>query len=153
MLGRLRKFPAPPQDERVNDFSVLSPAEQDRIWELAAKIDDSCGISDKEFTELHNLVESTPLIGPKDPQGGPDLEIPPGLKKYWSFHKGAANWRHYDFQSKLLAVQKVRFAELCRQHGWQDGKSPRITMQPIDTWSDNDYNEMTALLDAASCKK
>jgi hypothetical protein len=153
MLIRFHKLRAVPDDDRINDLSVLCPAEQDRVYELGAKLSDAeslPAITDEELLELEKLFESTPLIHPGDPPGGPDLTIPGVLGGFWSGYQGKARMRTSHFGRKLKAVQKFRFVELCRQYGWQEGVPVSSTMQPLNMWSDNDYHEMTALLDIAS---
>lgn len=155
MLNKLdRLSPQPEDDQLVPDISMLSPEGQDRVWELFAKLGNpkdanwAPTMTEEEFVEFEAMLKVLPHIGPHDPDGGPDLDIPRSLQSYWTWSQKAAGWRSYGFH-KLKAVQKVRFVEMCRHYGWREGANIKETMWPLSDWAEKDQLEMSALLSAA----
>lgn len=151
MLVKLDRLDVPSQEPECPDVSLLSPADQDRVFELFRKYRNSPNqigptINRKVRDELEGLLADLPIIGPDDKPAGPKIEVPPALVHYWQWSQSASTWRHYDFW-KLKAVQKIRLAELCRCYGWREGTSPKATMLPLSEWAEQDRNEMTAFLD------
>jgi hypothetical protein len=136
-------------DDKFPDISLLTPADQDRVHELLAKLGDLEGrertITLDEEQELCGMLDGLPLIGPDDRFAGPDLEIPKGLQFYWTWKQPADGWRSYDFH-RLKCVQKVRFIELCAQYGYEKGRE----LAHLSQWRKDDQLEMISLLQAAS---
>jgi hypothetical protein len=154
LLAKLDRLQVPPEEPKFPDISLLSPADQDRVFGLFEKNRDSLDgiepkISANELDELEGLLTDLPIIGPDDKPAGPKIEVPPALVHYWQWSQPASTWRHYDFW-KLKAVQKIRLAELCRYYGCREGTSPKATMLPLCDWTEQDRDEMTAFLDEAA---
>ena len=155
LLAKLDRLRVPPEEPKFPDISLLSPADQDRVFGLFEKNRDSLDeieptkISTHELDELEGLLTDLPIIGPDDKPAGPKIEVPPALVHYWQWSQPASTWRHCDFW-KLKAVQKIRLAELCRYYGWREGTSPKATMLPLCDWTEQDRDEMTAFLDEAA---
>jgi hypothetical protein len=151
MLAKLDRLDVPSQEPECPDVSLLSPAHQDRVFELFRKNRNSLNeieptINRKARDELEGLLADPPVIGPDDKPAGPKIEVPPALVHYWQWNQSTSTWRHYDFW-KLKAVQKIRLAELCRYYGWCEGTSPKARMLPLCDWTEQDRDEMTAFLD------
>ena len=154
LLAKLDRLQVPPEEPKFPDISLLSPADQDRVFGLFEKHRDSLDgiepkISANELDELEGLLTDLPIIGPDDKPAGPKIEVPPALVHYWQWSQPASTWRHYDFW-KRKAVQKIRLAELCRYYGCREGTSPKATMLPLCDWTEQDRDEMTAFLDEAA---
>src|SRR4051794_13439885 len=104
MMARLRRLPRKEEEVNTWDFSLLSPADQDRVSELGKSIMDAKDIQsadlDAIFFELHDLVKHLPFLGRDDPEQGPSIEIPNALARYWQRRQPLSPWRSLDF-SKL----------------------------------------------------
>ena len=122
MMNKLDRLPTRKEEVKVPDFSLLSPAEQDRASELMRLIRDAEDIQadslEPTFIEFRNLVEGLPMLGEHDPEQGPLIEVPDDLRNYWMCNQKASEWRSYSFH-KLGKVQTLRFAELCRAYGYE----------------------------------
>ena len=110
LLAKLDRLRVPPEEPKFPDISLLSPADQDRVFGLFEKNRDSLDgiepkISANELDELEGLLTDLPIIGPDDKPAGPKIEVPPALVHYWQWSQPASTWRHCDFW-KLKAVQK-----------------------------------------------
>jgi hypothetical protein len=160
MMTKLDRLPTKKEEVKIPDFSLLSPAEQDRATELMSLIG---GAEDLEaddlqgaIVEFNALVEGLPMLGRDDPEGGPTIEVPYDLGNYWRWSQKASQWRHYSFHN-LGKVQTLRFVELCSEYGYgnsgkKDLMGGRIKdqMMPLAEWDAADRAEMAALLDVAA---
>ena len=84
----------PPIEAGCPDISLLSPEEQDRVWELAEKVKNTLeglepGITTDEFRESERLL-AMPRLGPGETFAGPKIEVPRALQRYWSWVKPIA---------------------------------------------------------------
>jgi hypothetical protein len=87
------------------DLSLLTPGEQDRVWELFRKVRNSLqgvepGITPKELRELQKFA-------------GPKIEVPSALERYWSWVQRPAGGGGYRFDN-LGKVETLRFVVLCK---------------------------------------
>ena len=153
MMAKLDRLPMKPEERKIPDISLLSPEDQDRVFELFRKNRDSLNgikpmISRKEREELEGLLSDLPMIGLDDKFAGPKIAVPRALESYWRRKQPASSPGSYRFHD-LSAVQKVRFAELCRNYGWRVGTPPNATLLPLGEWPEQDRDEMNTLLEAA----
>ena len=149
MMAKLDRLPMTPDQVKVPDISFLSPEDQDRVFELFRKNRDSLNgikptISRKELNELKALLADLPMIGLDDKFAGPKIAVPRALASYWRRKQPASSPGSYRFHD-LKAVQKVKFAVLCRKYGWP----PNATLLPLSEWAEQDRDEMNTLLEAA----
>jgi hypothetical protein len=163
MMTKLDRLPTREEEVRIPDFSLLSPAEQDRANELMSLIGSVVDLDADDlqdvFAEFHRLTSGLPLLERDDPDQGPTIEVPDGLCFYWMWGQKASGWRHYLF-SNLGKVQTLRFVELCREYGYVDddpelsyGENRRQLKNliiPLAEWEADDRAEMSALLDIAA---
>jgi hypothetical protein len=164
MMTKLDRLPTRKEEVKVWDLSLLSPAEQDRAHELLSLIGGAEDVDleslEPTLTEFRTLVEGLPMLGEHDPEQGPSIEVPDGLRSYWTWSQKASEWRHYSF-SNLGKVQTLRFVELCREYGYSGGEDDsakndafgrqlRDQMTPLAEWDAADRAEMAALLDVAA---
>jgi hypothetical protein len=160
MMTKLDRLPTKKEEVKIPDFSLLSPAEQDRASELMKLIREAEDIQadslEPTFIEFRNLVKGLPLLSEYDPEGGPTIEVPYDLENYWRWSQKASQWRHYSFHN-LGKVQTLRFVELCSEYGYgnsgkKDLMGGRIKdqMMPLAEWDAADRAEMAALLDVAA---
>jgi hypothetical protein len=163
-MTKLDRLPTRKEEVKIPDFSLLSPAEQDRAHELLSLIgsteDADLESLEPTLIEFRTLVEGLPMLGEHDPEQGPSIEVPDGLRKYWTWGQKAPEWRHYSF-SNLGKVQTLRFVELCREYGYGGGEDHsgrkdfmgvrvKDQMMPLAEWDPADRTEMAALLDVAA---
>ena len=166
MHNRLDRVSPPAEDDEhtIPDISLLSPENRDWVDEMFAKVKEKT-ITEAEATELCDLLNGLPSLGPDDEFQGPCLEIPRSINYHFQLLKwheqGRYHWPQFDFH-KLKAVQKVRLVELCRRYGWE-GKYPiprsagtmfinrgsAAHMLPPSEWGAEDKAELRLLLDAA----
>jgi hypothetical protein len=155
MMARLDRLPKRREGERkIPDFSLLSPEKQDRASELLNLIvsSDETQNADlhKAAAEFKELVRDLPLVGPNDPDGGPEIEVPEELAGHWQWHQSPSKWPSLDFH-KLTKGQTVQFNALCERYGFRRGGDPyKAQMPPIHTWQPKDRAEMQRLLDIAA---
>jgi hypothetical protein len=155
MLSRLDRFPIKTdEDRRLPDISFLCPEDQDRVMELLETIEACDTNRDQKKLlaarrEVTQLLCDLPLIDRDNGRlGGPNIDVPRTLERYWRWTQPASSPGSYRF-GDLKAVQKVRFVELCRHYGWREDTPPNATILPISEWADKDRSEMNTLLDAA----
>ena len=164
MMTKLDRLPTRKEEVKVWDLSLLSLAEQDRAHELLGLIGSAEDVDveslEPTLIEFRNLVEGLPMLGEHDPEQGPSIEVPDGLRKYWTWSQKASEWRHYSFYN-LGKVQTLRFVELCREYGYSGcedhsgrrdfmGVGVKDQMMPLAEWDSADRAEMAALLDVAA---
>ena len=154
MLTKLQRLPfAANVDNDIPDISFLTPEDQDRVRELSEQIDTLDPNKQPRkisavVRELERLFSIVPVIGPSGRLGGPNLNIPRGLARYWERNRPSQSPGTCDFRN-LKAVQKVRLVQLCRTYGWH-GENPYIAeIVPLSEWDKEDRVEMNAFLDAA----
>jgi hypothetical protein len=153
MMVKLDRLPMKPEEGKIPDISLLSPEDQDRVFELFRKNRDSLAgikptISRRELNELEGLLADLPMIGLDDKRAGPKIAVPHALESYWRRNQPASSPGSYRFND-LRALQKVRFVELCRNYGWREGTPPSATLLPLGEWEERDRDEMNTLLEAA----
>jgi hypothetical protein len=163
MMTKLDRLPTRKEEVKVPDFSLLSPAEQDRASELMRLIRDAEDIQadslEPIFIEFRNLVEGLPMLGEHDPEQGPLIEVPDDLRTYWMWNQKASEWRSYSFH-RLGKVQTLRFVKLCRAHGYETdensgkkdyyGKRLKDQITPLAEWDLADRTEMAKFLDVVA---
>jgi hypothetical protein len=162
MIAKLNRLPTRADEVKVPDFSLLSPADQDRALELLHRLgssDDGGENFEDERQEFWALVEGLPWLGSDDPDQGAIIAVPYDLESYWIWSQKASEWRNYNF-SKLGKVQTLRFVELCREYGYEDGaaglsrgdrtRQVKEQMVPLAAWDAKDRKEMAGLLDIAA---
>jgi hypothetical protein len=162
MMTKLDRLPTKKEEVKIPDFSLLSPAEQDRARELMKLTREAEDIQadslESAFVEFRNLVKDLPLLGEHDPESGPKIEVPYDLDCYWRWSQKASEWRHYSFNA-LGKVQTLRFVELCSEYGYSSGEDNsgdafgrrlREQMMPLAEWDAADRAEMAALLDVTA---
>jgi hypothetical protein len=152
MMAKLDRLPTRKEEVKVWDFSLLSPAEQDRASELMRLLGDAEDIEAESLEpiimEFNALVADLPMLGEDDPEQGPTIGVPYDLAQYWTWSQRASEWRHYSFNA-LGKVQTLRFVELCREYGYGTGPV-KEQMIPLAEWDADDRAEMAALLDIAA---
>jgi hypothetical protein len=151
MLAKLGKFRLPPEPETRPDFSLLSPADYDRVFQIVAKGRNA--ISEKEGHDLIRLISGLPTLGPDGKPTGPKIEVPRLLEDYWQRHLYTDRWRYFSFWKHLGKVETLRFLELCARYGWDEnpgGKSLKERMVPLAEWNTEHRAEMSGLLDKAA---
>lgn len=152
MMTKLDRLPSKPEPVKVWDLSLLSPAEQDRANELlkllgGAEDLDAPDLQD-ELVEFRELVRDLPMLAEDEPEGGPKIEVPYDLDRYWLWSQPASEWRSYSF-SNLTKVQTLRFVDLCREYGYCGEGSVKDQIAPLVDWTAADRNELASLLDVA----
>ena len=162
MIAKLERIgPEGDEEPKTWDLSLLSPAEQDRVWELMDAIgplDENTKLTPELsafIEEFQSLVKDLPLLGRDDREQGPKIEVPHDLVNYWSWRQTARNWRSLSFYN-LTKVQTVRFAELCEAYGFEKGLTPlelKAQMIPLDRWQADDRAELHELLAIAGSER
>jgi hypothetical protein len=76
MLIKLGGLHLPPLEAGCPDITLLTPEEQDRVWESAKKVHNTLqglepGITIDEFREAEGLVAKVPRLGPGETFAGP----------------------------------------------------------------------------------
>jgi hypothetical protein len=152
MMARLDRLPKRREwDQKIPDFSLLTPEKQDRASELlkliVASDDTQIAALYKEYDEL---IRDLPLIGPNDPEKGPVIKVPGELASHWQWRQPAMKWRSLDF-FRLSKVQTLRFTEICARYGFKGGSNPyNAQMAPLHTWEDEDRAAIQRLLNIAA---
>jgi hypothetical protein len=118
LLAKLDRLRVPPEEPKFPDISLLSPADQDRVFGLFEKNRDSLDgiepkISANELDELEGLLTDLPIIGPDDKPAGPKIEVPPALVHYWQWSQPASS-RSCPVQSQSGNI--VAFGEVPSRH-------------------------------------
>jgi hypothetical protein len=156
MLIKLGGLHLPTIEAGCPDLSLLTPEEQDRVWELGKKVRDSLqgvepGITPKELRELQGLLAKVPTLRPGEKFAGPKIEVPRALNRYWHWVKPTARGCGYRFDN-LGKVETLRFVELCTFYDVDEslrGWSLIERMLPLDEWQPDDRAEMEAMLEKA----
>jgi len=156
MLIKLGGLHLPAIEEGCPDLSLLTPEEQDRVWELGKKVRDSLqgvepGITPKELRELQGLLAMVPTLGPGEKFAGPRIEVPRALQRFWDWVKPAGG-PGYRFHN-LGKVETLRFVELCNYYSGDESlRGMRLIdrMLPLDEWQPDDKVEMEAMLEKAA---
>jgi hypothetical protein len=150
MIARLARLPKMRTEQKIPDFSLLSPEKQDRARELLDLIIASGdGRSIDLYNEFKELTHALPLLGPADPQQGPVIEVPGELYHYWQWQQPISNWRSLNFH-KLGKVETLRFVALCQRYGFENGVDIRAQMLPLNGWQPKDRAELQEILDVAA---
>ena len=157
MLIKLGGLHLPAIEEGCPDLSLLTPEEQDRVWELGKLVRNSLqgfepGFTPKELRELQGLLAKVPTLGPGEKFAGPKIEVPRALERYWSWVKRPAGGGGYRFDN-LGKVETLRFVELCKSYSSDESLRgmPLIDrMLPLDEWEPDDGAEMEAMLEKAA---
>ena len=157
MLIKLGGLHLPTIEVGCPDLSLLTPEEQDRVWELTKKIDNTLqdlepGITLEEFREVEGLLAKVPTLGPGETFAGPRIKVPRALKHYWDWVKPAAGGSGYRF-GNLRKVETLRFVELCNYYSGDESlRGMRLIdrMLPLDEWQPDDRAEMEAMLEKAA---
>jgi hypothetical protein len=157
MLIKLGGLHLPAIEEGCPDLSLLTPEEQDRVWELGKKVRDSLqgvepGITPKELRELQGLLAKVPTLGPGEKFAGPKIKVPRALERYWARVKPAAGGGGYWFEN-LGKVETLRFVDLCNYYSGDEsllGMRLIDRMLPLDEWHPDDKTEMKAMLEKAA---
>jgi hypothetical protein len=157
MLIKLGGMRLPPIEVGCPDISLLTPEEQDRLWELAEKVNNTLeglepGITIDEFREAEGLLAKVPRLGPGETFAGPKIEVPRALQGYWAWVKPAAGGSGYRFRN-LGKVETLRFVELCKYYSEDESRrGMRLVdrMLPLDEWQPDDKEEMEAMLEKAA---
>jgi hypothetical protein len=157
MLIKLGRLQLPPLEAGCPDITLLTPEEQDRVSELAKKVNNTLeglepGITMDEFRELEGLLAKVPRLGPGEKLAGPKIGVPRALQSYWGWVKPAGG-SGYSFRN-LGKVETLRFVALCKYYSSSD-ESLRGTrlidrMLPLDEWDTSDKAEMEAMLEKAA---
>lgn len=156
MMTKLDRLPSKPEPVKVWDLSLLSPPGQDRASELLKLLGSAEDLDAPDLQpaieEFQELVDGLPMLAEDEPEGGPIIEVPHDLQKYWLWSQRASEWRSYSF-SNLTKVQTLRFVELCTEYGYCDGGgSVKDQIAPLVDWTEADRNELAGLLDIAAGK-
>jgi hypothetical protein len=157
MLIKLGGLHLPAREAGCPDLSLLTPEEQDRVWELVRKgrnlLDGvEPGISIEEIPKLEGLVAKVPTLGPGEKFAGPRIEVPRALNRYWDWVKPTGCGYRFD---NLGKVETLRFVELCTFYNVDEslrGWSLINRMLPLDEWQRDDRAEVEALLEKAAAK-
>jgi hypothetical protein len=156
MLIKLGGLHLPAIEEGCPDLSLLTPEEQDRVWELGKLVRNSLqgfepGFTPKELRELQGLLAKVPTLGPGEKFAGPKIKVPRALERYWSWVKPAGGGG-YRFDN-LGKVETLRFVELCTYYsgnGSLCGWSLKDRILPLEEWEPDDKAEMEAMLEKAA---
>jgi hypothetical protein len=156
MLIKLGGLHLPAIEAGCPDLSLLSPEEQDRVWELFRKCRNSLqgvepGVTPEELREVQGLLAKVPTLRPGEKFAGPRIEVPRALKRYWHWVKPAARGCGYRFDN-LGKVETLRFVELCTSYDVDEslrGWSLIERMLPLDEWHPDDRAEIEAMLEKA----
>jgi hypothetical protein len=157
MLIRLGGLHMPAAEAGCPDLSLLTPEEQDRVWELCRRGRNLLqgvepGIAPEEITELVGFIAKVPTLGPGEKFAGPRIEVPRALNRYWHWAKPTALGRCYKFDT-LGKVETLRFVELCTCYSVNEslrGWSLIDRILPLDEWQPDDRTEMEAMLEKAA---
>jgi hypothetical protein len=147
-------------EQTCPDISLLSPEDQDRVYDVLAKLDGATGeqeISAKieenvvtvaELNEMFGLWTELPRLGPGEGFTGPNYTIPLNLERHFRYFNS----------HRLKVTQKVRLVELCRKYGWEgEYPTPRGTTEksfkrgntaqilPLNEWDSEDEAELRSL--------
>ena len=156
MLIKLGGLHLPPLEAGCPDLTLLTPEEQDRVWELAKKGNNTLeglepGITMDEFRELEGLLAKVPRLGPGETFAGPKIGVPRALYHYWRWVKPAGG-SGYRFRN-LGKVETLRFVELCKHYSEDESlRGMRLIdrMLPLDEWQPDHKAEMEAMLEKAA---
>jgi hypothetical protein len=151
MLIKLRGLHLPPLEAGCSDISLLTPEEQDRLSELAKKVNNTLqgvepSITPEETRELEGLFAKVPRLGPGETFAGPKIAVPRALESYWRWVKRAEG-SSYRF-SNLGKVETLRFVELCKYYSEDESlRGMRLIdrMLPLNEWQPDDKAEMEAM--------
>jgi hypothetical protein len=154
MMTKLDRLPTRKEEVKVWDLSLLSPAKQDRAYELMGLIGRAEDLEANDLqgvlVEFDTLVEGLPMLAADDREQGPMIEVPKDLEHYWRWSQKASEWRHYSFHL-LGKVQTLRFVELCRAYGYGTARGQvKEQITPLADWGVADRAEMARLLDIAA---
>ena len=156
MLIKLGGVHLPATEAGCPDLSLLTPGEQDQVWELSRKCRNSLqgvepGVTPEELREVQGLLAKVPTLRPGEKFAGPRIEVPRALKRYWHWVKPTARGSGYRFHN-LGKVETLRFVELCTFYDVDEslrGWSLIERMLPLDEWQPDDRAEMEAMLEKA----
>jgi hypothetical protein len=157
MLIKLGRLNLPAIEMGCPDLSLLTPEEQDRVWDLSRRCRNSLqgtepGITPEVVREFQGLVAKVPTLGPGEKFAGPKIEVPRALKRYWDWVKPPAGGRAYRFDN-MGKVETLRFVELCSFYSVDESLrcwSLIDRLLPLDEWQPEDKTEMEALLEKAA---
>src|SRR5262245_12482988 len=102
MLLKLRRLPLPAIKVGCPDLSLLTPEEQDRVWELFRKCRNARqgvgpAVTHEELRGAQGLLGTLPILLPGEKFAGPRIEVPRALQRYLSYVKPTAPGRGYWF--------------------------------------------------------
>jgi hypothetical protein len=157
MLIKLGGLRLPPLEAGCPDITLLTPEEQDRVWESGKKVHNTLrglepGITIDELRESEGLLAKVPTLGPGETFAGPRIKVPRALKYYWDWVKPAAGGSGYRFDN-LGKVETWRFVELCKYYSEDESlRGMRLIdrMVALDDWDPDDRAEMEVMLEKAA---
>ena len=104
MLIKLGGLHLPATEAGCPDLSLLTPEEQDRVWELSRKCRNSLqsvepGVTPEELREVQGLLAKVPTLRPGEKFAGPRIEVPRALNRYWHWVRPTARGCGYRFDN------------------------------------------------------
>ena len=92
------------------DLSLLTPQEQDRVWELSIKRRNSLqgvepGVTPEELREVQGLLAKVPILRPGEKFSGPRIEVPRALNRYWHWVKPTGCGYRFDNLGKAETLR------------------------------------------------
>jgi hypothetical protein len=132
MLIKLGRLNLPAIEMGCPDLSLLTPEEQDRVWELFRKSRNSLdpGITLDELRELEGLLAKVPILRPGEKFAGPKIEVPRALVRYWDWVKPAAGGRGYWFPMTSISRISVYGPQMRPMPRFQYMSSMRESSRP-----------------------
>ena len=118
MLIRLGGLSLPAMEMGCRDLSLLTPEEQDRVWELFRKVAThfkalNWASPSKRFQSYIGLLAKVPTLGPGEKFAGPKIEVPRALKRYWDWVKpampGTGRHRGAEFDVMMAAAEMADY--------------------------------------------
>ena len=112
MLIKLGGLHLPAIEAGCPDLSLLTPEEQDRVWELSRKCRNSLqsvepGVTPEELREVQGLLAKVPTLRPGEKFAGPRIEVPRALNRYWHWVRPTARARGLASGKQRAAIGPV----------------------------------------------